>query len=192
MTILTLVATHSRRLASLGATATALAALATLAGCAPPFANYSISSANVANLRSAQRVVQLGDFIGTQATVSCRLRRIGPSGDRTFSQYVRAAFNDELVIAGPAPSRDAAELSLWLKEVSVDCGNLWASWTLVAEVQIAGRPPFPVKVSRSFEASVFADQVQKHAGESFAPTVQKLIAEVIASPAFKEEFGGRR
>lgn len=163
-----------------------------LAGCAPAFAPYHISSSNVVALRSAQRSAELADFTGAQANVSCRLRRIGPAGDRTFSQYIRAAFNDELVIAGAPASRERSSLSLHIKDVSVDCGNLWASWTITADVTVGSQAPVVIKVSRRFDASLLADVVQSRASQAFAPTVQQFIAAVIQHPAYQSEFGGRR
>lgn len=169
-----------------------MAVLVSMAGCAAPFAPYAISSSNVSAIRAAQRGMELGAFAGTQNDVSCRFRRIGPTGSQTFAQYIRAAFNEELVIAGTPASRERSMLSLKITDVAVDCGHVWSSWTIEAEVRIANQAPFPVKVSRSFDGSFLADVVQTRASQAFAPTVQAFIAEIVASPAYVNEFGSTR
>lgn len=159
-----------------------------LTGCVVPFPTYSVSSHNVLAIRATQRTVELGDFLGNQTTTSCRLRRTGPDADRTFAQYIRAAFQDELVIAGPPPLRERSTLSMRITDVNVDCGNVWSSWTIEGEVRITNQLPYKVKVVRDFDGSFLADVVWQRANQAFVPTVQEFIAAVMAHPAYKSEF----
>lgn len=168
--------------------APAWVATVVLTGCVVPFPTYSVSSNNVLAIRATQRTVELGDFLGNQTTTSCRLRRTGPDADRTFAQYIRAAFQDELVIAGPPPLRERSTLSLRITDVNVDCGNVWSSWTIEGEVRITNQPPYKVKVVRDFDGSFLADVVWQRANQAFVPTVQEFIAAVMAHPAYKSEF----
>jgi hypothetical protein len=162
-----------------------------LAACAVPFQAYTISSSNISAIRSTQRNVELGEFIGQQASASCRLRRIGPDGDRTFAQYIRSAFNDELVIAGQPTARERSMVSLKMRDVDVDCGNIWASWTIEADVKIANQLPFTVKVVHEFDGNFIPDIVWQRANVAYVPAVQEFIAAIIANPAYKDEFGIR-
>jgi len=171
----------------------ALAALALLlAACNVPFAPYTVSSANITAIRATQRRVELGDFLGRQDSVSCRFRRIGPDGDRTFAQYLRAAFNDELVIADARTGSERSTLSIKVTDVSVDCGNIWGSWTIEGEVSIGSQQPFTVKARHDFDGSFLMDIVQQRANQAFVPTAQAFIAAVVSHPTFKDEFGNRR
>jgi hypothetical protein len=165
-----------------------LVATLALAGCAVPFPGYSISSNNVLAIRGTQRSVELGDFLGNQTTSSCRLRKIGPDADRTFAQYIRAAFTDELVIAGPPPLRERSTVSVRITDVNVDCGNIWSSWTIEGEVRITNQLPYKVKVVRDFDGSFLADVVWARANQAFVPTVQEFIAAIMANPAYRSEF----
>lgn len=159
-----------------------------LTGCVVPFPTYSVSSNNVLAIRATQRTVELGDFLGNQTTTSCRLRRTGPDADRTFAQYIRAAFQDELVIAGAPPLRERSTLSVRITDVNVDCGNVWSSWTIEGEVRITNQLPYKVKVVRDFDGSFLADVVWARANQAFVPTVQEFIAAVMAHPAYRSEF----
>lgn len=175
-------------LAAVARQAPAWVALGILSGCVVPFPTYNVSSNNVMAIRATQRTVELGDFLGNQTTTSCRLRRTGPDGDRTFAQYIRAAFQDELVIAGPPPLRERSTLSMRITDVNVDCGNIWSSWTIEGEVRITNQQPYKVKVVRDFDGSFLADVVWQRANQAFVPTVQEFIAAVMAHPAYRNEF----
>lgn len=166
----------------------ALVAAAALTGCVVPFPSYSVSSTNVLAIRATQRSVELGDFLGNQTTSSCRLRKIGPDADRTFAQYIRSAFTDELVIAGPPPLRERSTVSVRITDVNVDCGNIWSSWTIEGEVRITNQLPYKVKVVRDFDGSFLADVVWARANQAFVPTVQEFIGAVMANPAYRSEF----
>lgn len=161
-----------------------------LGACAVPFPVYTVSSANLTTIRAARNAVELGAFSGPQTSVSCRLQPISPEGGRTFAQYIRNAFNDELVIAGERPGLPRSRVSLQLKNIDVDCAAGTAAWVIEVDVTIANHRPFTVKTVRTFDGNLLGDVVLMRAYQAFVPSVQQLIADVMAHPTFRAEFGG--
>jgi hypothetical protein len=162
---------------------------AQLAGCAVPFPTYSASTDNITSLRNVNKRLELGEFSGASTSVSCRLQPISPEGGRTFAQYIRGAWNDELVMAGVSGSGSKSKVLLTLKHVDVDCGMSSASWTFEVEVAVNGQAPFNVRTQRNFDGNFLGTVVLQRAYQSYVPSVQQLIAEVIAHPKFKAGIG---
>jgi len=163
--------------------------MSALAGCAVPFPVYTVSSSNIASIRATQKAVELGDFSGSQTSVSCRLQPISPEGGRTFAQYIRGAFNDEIIIAGTRSGAAKSRVSLQLKNIDVDCAIGTAWWTIEVVVMIDGRPSFEVKTFRPFEGNFLGSVVLLRAYQAFVPTVQQLITDIMTHPTYRAEFG---
>ncbi len=142
------------------------------------------------SIRAAHNAVELADFSGSQSSVSCRLQPISPEGNKTFAQYIRNAFNDELVIAGQKPGLPKSKLSVQIKNIDVDCAVGQASWTIEAEVAIGSQSPISIKTVRNFDGNFMGAVVLERAYQAFVPSVQQFIADVMAHPAYKAEFGG--
>lgn len=179
---------HARGFAHLATVAIALAA--SLAGCAVPMPTYTVASANVAAIREFQRGIDLQSFSGDPKSVSCRAIQIGPDNGRTFAQYIQAAFNDEVVIAGVKKSLPTTKLAIDVKSVSLDCAIGTGSWSFEVEVKVQDQSPFVLRSSRDFNGSFDGMIVRERAMQALVPSVQKLIQEVIAHPTFKRTFGG--
>ena len=160
-----------------------------LTACAVPFPVYTISSSNITSIRTARNTVELGDFTGSQVSVSCRLQPISPEGGRTFAQYIRNAFNDELIIAGQKPGLPKSKVTLQLKNIDVDCAMGQASWILEADVTVENQNPYSIRTVRNFDGNFAGAVVANRAYQAFVPSVQQLIADIMGHPAFKAEFG---
>ena len=107
-----------------------------VSGCASvPFPTYSVSGSNVATIRSVPASISIGNFSGTQTTVSCRAQRIEPEGGATFGSFIQDAFNNEVLIAGES-SGSTIEITGVMREVDVACGIGDGSWTIEAEISI--------------------------------------------------------
>ena len=129
----------------------ALTSFAGLTACAVPFPVYTVSSGNVATLRSSERSIELGTFTGGTTYVSCRLNQIQPEGGKTFAQYIRSAFNDELIIAGNTSVKPRVPLNVKLIYIDVSCNSTDSRWEIDLEVTLPGRDPFTVKTLRRFD-----------------------------------------
>lgn len=160
-----------------------------LTACAVPFPVYTVSSSNVTSIRATKNTVELSEFTGSQTSVSCRLQPISPEGGRTFAQYIRNAFNDELVIAGQKPELAKSKLTLQLKNIDVDCAIGQASWMLEADVTVGSQKPFSIKTVRNFDGNLAGAIVVNRAYQAFVPSVQQLITDIMAHPSFRAEFG---
>jgi hypothetical protein len=153
-----------------------------LAGCAVPFPVYTVSSSNITTIRGADRTVELGAFTGDQNSVSCRLQPITPEGHKTFAEYIRAAFADELVIAGNLTTKPKVPLSARVVYIDVACNSLDSNWTIELEVSLPGQAPFLVKTVRPFEYTFFGAAMVPRAYQAFVPAVQDTVANVLAHP----------
>lgn len=167
----------------------ALVVVVQLTGCAVPFPTYSASGDNITSLRSVNKRFGLGEFSGAQSNVSCRLQSIGPEGGRTFAQYIRSAWNDELVVAGAGGSGAKSKVLLTLKSVEVDCGVGAASWVFDVDVAVNGQAPFRVRTQRGFDGNLLGTIVLQRAYQAYVPSVQQLIADIVAHPKFKAGIG---
>lgn len=160
----------------------AIASVAALSACAVPFPVYTVSSANVATIRSSERSIELGTFAGDTSYVSCRLNQIQPEGGKTFAQYIRSAFNDELVIAGNSSTKPKVPLNVKLFYIDVSCNSTDSRWEIDLEVTLPGRDPFTVKTLRRFDYNFLGGVMLPRAYQAFVPTVQEAVANVLAHP----------
>ncbi len=141
------------------------------------------------SIRAAQNTVELDQFAGQQTTVSCRLQPISPEGGRTFAQYIKNAFNDELVIAGQKPGLPKSKVSVQLKSIDVDCAIGQASWIIEADVTVGSQKPYSIKTVRNFDGNFAGVVVANRAYQAFVPSVQQFIADIMSNSVFKTEFG---
>lgn len=154
-----------------------------LAGCAVPFPAYTVSSSNIATIRAADRPIELGHFAGDQTFVYCHDFTFTPEGGKTFAQYIRAAFADELVIAGNTSTKPKVLLSARLSRIAVVCrGWEGRKWEIDLEVTLPDQPPFTVNTVHKFANLVFEPASQATAYHAFLPSVQETVANVLAHP----------
>ncbi|MGQ0694155.1 MAG: hypothetical protein ACT4OL_01090 [Nitrospiraceae bacterium] len=145
---------------------------------------YFATGSNATALRSIFKSIKLGQFLGDQRTVSCRLYQISPQGSATFASYIPYAFDKELTIAEVNPSEGQMELNGTLKNVDVSCGVFSASWTIEMELSVGTQPPFTVKTVRSFDSALDGNRMVLRAFDSFWPTVRDFMNDVLTNPAF--------
>lgn len=163
-----------------------LVSIAALTACAVPFPVYTVSSSNIAAIRSAERPVELATFSGDNTSVSCRLQQISPEGGKTFAQYIRAAFNDELVIAGNTSTKPKIPLSIKLTNIDVSCNALDSRWEIDLEISVPGQEAFVVKTLRRFDYNFLGGVMLPRAYQAFVPTVQEAVANVLTHPTVRK------
>ena len=163
----------------------ALASVAALTACAVPFPVYTVSSSNITAIRSGERPLELGSFSGDTTSVSCRVQQISPEGGKTFAQYIRSAFNDELVIAANTSTKPRVPLSIKLTYIDVSCNAIDSRWEIDLEVSVPGQDAFTVKTLRRFDYNFLGGVMLPRAYQAFVPTVQEAITNVLAHPTVK-------
>jgi hypothetical protein len=154
-----------------------------LSACSVPFPVYSVSGENVGLIRTLPVNVQVGEFAGSQRTVSCRLQPIGPEGNATFASYIQKALRDEVLIAGNTTRPRTVQLTGTVKNVDVSCGIITASWTIDVDVSVNGGPPVPIRTVKTFDGNYMGAVVATRAYQAFVPTIQQLVNEILSNPA---------
>ncbi len=177
----------------------------------PEIPKYATSEANVRALRTARRSVELGEVSWAPSTDECELPRIpgtnppdcspsgkvvycglGPiksEGERSFTQYFRSAFSDELAAAGHPASADRTRISMTLQKIEVYCHPWDYSWVFVVGVKIGEREPYTIKTVHKFDGSISGALTYQRARWAFMPAVQQTIAEIVQHPTFRAEYG---
>ena len=145
-----------------------------------------MSSSNITAIRSGERPLELGTFSGDTTVVSCRLQQISPEGGKTFAQYIRSAFNDELVIAGNTSTKQKVPLNIKLTYIDVSCNALDSRWEIDLEVSVPGQEAFTVKTLRRFDYNFLGGVMLPRAYQAFVPTVQESVANVLAHPTVRK------
>ena len=163
--------------------------LSAVSGCSLPFPVYSASGRNVEAIRNVPRAVKVGQFVGDQKSISCRLQPLEPQGGETFAAYIRNAFNEEIIMAGAKTNEAGIGLNGTLKDIDVDCGILSASWTIEMELSVGDRPPFTVKTIHNFDGNYFGAVVFSRAHAAFVPAIQHFINDVVKHPSFQAAGG---
>ena len=155
-------------------------------GCSLAFPVYSPSGKNVQAIRSLPTNVKLGQFLGDEKSVSCRLQPIAPESGETFASYIKSAFNEDMIMAGGKATTADLPLAGTLKNIDVDCGIISASWIIEMELTIGTHPPFMVKTVHPFDGNYFGGIVFQRAYTAFVPAVQRFINDVVTHPTFQE------
>ena len=163
-----------------------LAIAVSLTGCSIPFPVYSPAGKNVQAIRSIPTDIEVGQFSGNDTSVSCRLQQIGPENGETFASYIAKAINEEIIIAGGVQHDSKVALSGSLKSIDVDCGTLYAAWTIVMDISVNNQPPFSVKTVHEFDGNFMGAVVFNRAHMAFVPTIQDVVNNIINSEQFQE------
>jgi len=171
-----------RLLISLIAAATTVAVLS---GCAAPFPVYSAAGKNVAAVRELPRPLQVRAVSGSQSNATCRLVPIIPDGGKTYADYVRHAFDEEITMAGRPAGGSPLEVSLKLIKVDVDCGILEGAWVFDVELTVGRQAPVALRIQRPFDGNYIGTIVVDRATKAFVPSVQDLVQAVLRHPAMQ-------
>lgn len=154
-----------------------------LSGCSVPFPVYSVSGENVGLIRTLPVNIQVGEFLGSQKEVTCRLQPIGPEGNATFASYIQKALRDEVLIAGNSPRSRTVQITGTVKSVDVSCGIITASWTIDVDISVNGGPPVTIRTVKTFDGNYVGAVVATRAYQAFVPTIQQLVNEILSNPA---------
>ena len=165
--------------------------LCAVSGCSMAFPVYSASGRNVEALRGLPKNVKLGQFVGDEKSVSCRLQPISPEGGGTFASYIRNAFNEDIIMAGGRPNATQVELGGTLKNIDVDCGIISASRIIEMDLNVGNQPPFTVKTVYSFDGNYFGAVVFSRAYTAFVPAIQRFVNDVVKHASFQAAARGR-
>jgi hypothetical protein len=169
---------------------TLLVLVSFLTGCAPSISQrYYPSAKNAIALRAlaAQRAETLtvGRFRGGPETVWCRGAGISPPDRKSFAEFLRGAFIDELALAGLLTEASPLEFRANLKFLDVECNVGTGIWTIEFEYSIAEGPPAVVKKDYEFEGAYLGETVYRNAVQALVPAVQELIQTVVTSNDFR-------
>jgi hypothetical protein len=116
-----------------------------LSGCAPAISQrYYPSAKNTIALRTLAALhpqsITVGKFEGGSETVLCRLGGISPPDRKSFAEFIRGAFVDELSLAGLLAETSANEFRGNIKFLDVLCNVGTGIWTVEFEYSFAGGP----------------------------------------------------
>jgi len=127
----------------------------------------------------------VGKFEGGSESVSCRGARISPPDRKSFAEFLRGAFIDELSLAGLLADTSAIEFHGSIKVLDVLCNVGTGIWTIEFEYSVAGSPPVLVKADYEFEGAYLGETVYRNAVQALVPAVQELIQTVVTSKEFQ-------
>jgi hypothetical protein len=172
-------------------------AATTLAGCdtTSTAVPYSAATPNVIALQTALRPsntkLNVGGFeVASGVSMpSCRLvGSLDPTSGKPVQEYLKAAFQTELMAAQALDTTAGVTLQGTVTEVKMD--SIGGSWKIgihvSSNIDAAG---YDVSVDRSFKTSYVAVSACKNATDAFAPTVQELVGKVVADPGFAKLIG---
>ena len=160
-----------------------------LTGCAYNASPYGASVGNVESIRSVGiQPVAVGRFEASKpgvASITCRAA--GPvTVSPSFEAYIEKAFIDELKLAGVYDPNSKMILSGKLEEIDFSSGITDGKWMFTVTVGNARDERFTTQSTFGFSGSFVADKACHEVAQAFGPAVQKLIADVVRDPKFKQ------
>ena len=166
-----------------------LVAAAVLSGCAFKTAPYGASVKNVDAIRASSiKPVAVAKFEGAKPGAnSLMCRAAGPvKVEPSFEAYIEQAFIDELKLAGVYNPSSSIILSGKLEKVDFSSGMTDGNWAFSLTVSNARKESFTTSSTFPFSGSFIADRACQEVAQAFGPAVQKLIADVVNDPKFKQ------
>jgi len=104
----------------------------------------------------------------------------------SFEAYIEKAFIDELKLAGVYDPNSKMILSGKLEEIDFSSGITDGKWMFTVTVGNARDERFTTQSTFGFSGSFVADKACQEVAQAFGPAVQKLIADVVRDPKFKQ------
>lgn len=166
-----------------------LVASSLLAGCAFKTSPYGASVSNVEAIRSSNvKSIAVAKFQSVKPGLdSITCRAAGPvTVTPNFESYIQQAFVDELKLAGVYNANSTVVLSGKLEEIDFSSGLSDGKWIFALTVSNGRNESFTTKSTFGFSGSFVADRACQEVAQALGPAVQKLIADVVSNPKFKQ------
>lgn len=168
---------------------TVIAIAALVSGCAYNASPYGASVKNVDAIKSSNiKSVAVAPFTASkpgQSSITCRAAgnvNVAPN----FESYIEKAFIDELKLAGVYNPAAPLVLSGKLEAIDFSSGMTDGNWSFTLTVTNNRKESFTTTSTAPFSGSFSADKACQEVAQAFAPSVQKLIEDVVRNPKFKE------
>lgn len=160
-----------------------------LTGCAYNVAPYGAAVENVEAIKTYQlKPVSVGTFQSSKpgnASITCRAA--GPvTVSPSFEAYIQKAFTDELKLAGIYDPASVLVLTGRLDEVDFSSGITDGNWAFTLTLTNARNESFTTQSKFGFSGSFVADKACQEVAQAFGPAVQKLVADVVRHPKFRQ------
>lgn len=158
-------------------------------GCAYNSSPYGVSVQNVESIKSNNiKPVAVAQFKSAKpglASITCRAA--GPvTVTPSFESYIEKAFVDELKLAGAYNPTSNIILSGLLEEIDFSSGMNDGKWIFTLVASNGKNESFTTNSEYLFSGSFIADKACQEVAQAFGPAVQKLIADVVQNPKFKQ------
>jgi hypothetical protein len=166
-----------------------LAVVSLVSGCAYNASPYGASVQNVEAIKMANikpvSVSQFTSFKPGNSSIVCRAAgpvTISPS----FESYIEKALIDELKLANVYSQNADNAISGKLEKVDFSSGITDGKWEFSVTLSNKRNESFTTDSSYGFSGSFVADKACQEVAQAFGPAVQKLIADVVKNPKFKQ------
>ena len=154
---------------------------------------YKASAANVISIQQSLQpkkvsVADVGLAPGVDESPLCRLNgpvKVAPG--RTPSQYIKDAFQEELLMA-QAYDVKGAPIEGRIDELSFSSVSP-AYWQITMTVKSPADKGYKVSVKYPFDTSWTAHGACKNVADAFGPAVQELLKQVVTNPKFSALAG---
>jgi len=160
-----------------------------LTGCGIKTSDYAVSAQNVQKLRSYNDVkLGINSFTATtkdESTVLCRAAEtIETPKDESFEKYIENALKDELIMAGIYDENSSLKLSGHLKKIYASSMIGDAYWSFDMKVISTNGNSIDLESKNEYGSAFLAFTACNNMGSSFAPSVKKLINDILNHPKF--------
>jgi len=162
-----------------------------LQGCSTPrTAMYSPSIDNQMTLKkmkmSIKNGVEIGNFTDTDETrsVQCRAISIDSTGNKTFSKYIRDAYQAELYLADIYPADDGVVITGTLNDISVSTAGS-GHWDISLTLQSSNGRTMNIENSYPFPSAFSAAQACANAAYTFGEAVQDTVNKTLKNGRFR-------
>lgn len=160
-----------------------------LTGCGIKTSDYAVSAENVQKLRSYKDVkLGINTFSADtkdESTVLCRAAEtIETPNDESFAKYIENALKDELIMSGVYDENAALKLSGHLKKIYASSMIGDAYWSFDLKITSSNGETIDLQSKNEYGSAFLAYTACNNMGGSFAPSVKKLIKDIINHPKF--------
>ena len=150
---------------------------------------YSICVDNVSTLRNfGGKTINVGAFTATkpgQNEIMCRgVVPIKTPDGEPFSEFVRKALIDELVIANVLSS--TAPVTLTGNLNNIDFSSTSGAWNISLTVISSKNKTMTVTENYSYTTSFVGETACNQTAQALTPAVQNLIGQLVRSPEFAD------
>jgi hypothetical protein len=153
---------------------------------------YSISVDNVTALKALTGTqINIGKFTATQPDQTkkwCRgFVNIVCPDSKTFEEYIRKAFIDELKLANLYSQNSSVTLTGNFDKI--DFSSIAGTWYLVATIKSSNGKAISINDTYSYESNLSGVSTCSHTAQVFKPAVQNFISRIIKHKDFPSLIG---